>query len=150
MSKSFFKQLQIPKPDYNLGIGSTSDIRQTALMMIALENILLKEKPELVIVFGDTNSTLAGAIASAKLKIPIAHIEAGMRSFNKNMPEEINRIITDHVSTLHFCSSKTSKNNLLNEGIKSGIQIVGDIMIDAIKSIIPGIEKNQTFWRHLI
>ena len=108
MSKLFFDQLEIPEPDYNLGIGSSSHGEQTGRMIIELEKILLKEKPDVVIIYGDTNSTLAGALTSRKLKIPTGHIEAGLRSFDRTMPEEINRVITDHISNFLFVPTKTA------------------------------------------
>ncbi len=118
MSKIFFDQLQIPKSKYNLDIGSASHGKQTSLMIQGIENILLKEKPNFIILYGDTNSTLAGAIAASKIYIPIAHIEAGLRSFNKKMPEEINRIMCDHASTLLFTPTNTGYDNLIAEGFK--------------------------------
>ena len=133
MSQIFFKDLKLPKPNYNLGIGSGSHSYQTGKVMIELEKFFLKEKPDIVVVLGDVNSTLAGALVSAKLDIPVAHIEAGVRSFNKKMPEEINRILTDHISSFLFCPTETAVYNLKKEGIAKGVYKVGDIMYDVFK-----------------
>ncbi|WP_049042237.1 non-hydrolyzing UDP-N-acetylglucosamine 2-epimerase [Clostridium sporogenes] len=132
MSKVFFEELQIPKPDYNLEIGSGNHGEQTGKMLVELEKIYLKEKPDLVLVYGDTNSTLAGALCASKLLIPVAHIEAGLRSFNMNMPEEQNRILTDHISRLLFVPTITAEKNLHTEGINRGVYNVGDVMFDAV------------------
>lgn len=141
MSKVFFQELGIPLPDYYLGVGSNSHGRQTALMIEGIEKILLDEKPDYLLVYGDTNSTLAGAVAASKLDIPVVHVEAGLRSFNKRMPEEINRIVCDHVSTLLFTPTETGYKNLLNEGFHENnstrtdidhpaIYHCGDVMLD--------------------
>ena len=141
MSQIFFEELEIPFPNFNLNVGSGSHGEQTAKMLEGLENIYMQEKPDAVIVYGDTNSTIAGALAASKIHIPVIHIEAGLRSFNKAMPEEINRIACDHMSTLLFTPSETGHRNLLNEGIKNEhkeaasidnpkIYLCGDIMYD--------------------
>ena len=132
MSDVFFQDLGIPTPDYHLGIGSGGHGAQTGAMLTAIEEVLLKERPDAVIVYGDTNSTLAGALAAAKLHMPVAHVEAGLRSFNRSMPEELNRILTDHISTWLFVPSMVSRTQLQHEGIECGVHIVGDIMYDAL------------------
>jgi UDP-GlcNAc3NAcA epimerase len=132
MSKVFFEELRIPKPDYNLGIGSGDHGSQTGRMLEALEKVLQREKPDWALVYGDTNSTLAGTLAAAKLHIPVAHVEAGLRSFNRRMPEEINRIVSDQPSTLLFAPTDTGVRNLQREGITDGIHNVGDVMYDAV------------------
>jgi UDP-N-acetylglucosamine 2-epimerase len=155
MSAVFFEELQIPTPHYNLGIGSGSHGRQTGDMLTGIESILLKEKPDWVLVYGDTNSTLAGALAAAKLHIKIAHVEAGLRSFNRRMPEEINRVLTDHLSTLLLCPSQTAVDNLTVEGITNSsgftsessrltphVSIVGDVMADAMKFALSKRDKH--------
>ncbi len=135
MSDVFFEEMHIPKPDYYLGIGGNSHGAMTGQMLEKIESVLLTEKPDWVLVYGDTNSTLAGALAASKLNIKIAHIEAGLRSFNMRMPEEINRILTDRVSTKLFCPTQTAVDNLLREGIESWVgaesaNLVGDVMQD--------------------
>ncbi|MBU4138641.1 MAG: UDP-N-acetylglucosamine 2-epimerase (non-hydrolyzing) [Euryarchaeota archaeon] len=133
MSDIFFEELNIPKPDYNLGIGSGSHGEQTGKMLTEIEKVLLKEKPDLVLVYGDTNSTLAGALAAVKLHIRVAHVEAGLRSFDRNMPEEINQVLTDHISDILFCPTQTAVDNLSKEGITQGVHLVGDVMLDALE-----------------
>ena len=134
MSELFFKELEIPEAKYDLGVGSGTHGEQTGEMLKKLEPVIEKENPELVLVYGDTNSTLSGALAASKLHIPIGHVEAGLRSFNRKMPEEINRVLTDHVSNLLFCPSDVSKENLKKEGITNGVHVVGDVMYDIFRN----------------
>lgn len=132
MSDIFFNELNIPKPAYNLKIGGGTHGQNTGRMIEAIEDVLIKEKPDMVLVYGDTDSTLAGALAACKIHIPVAHVEAGLRSYNRRMPEEINRILTDQISTVLFTPTKGAKENLTGEGVKpENIYIVGDIMYDA-------------------
>jgi UDP-GlcNAc3NAcA epimerase len=130
MSDVFFQVLEIPRPDYNLKVGSASHARQTADMVRGLETVLEKERPEFVLVYGDTNSTLAGALVAAKMNVPLGHVEAGLRSFNRAMPEEVNRVVADHLSNLLFAPTETAVGNLSREGITRGVHLVGDVMYD--------------------
>ncbi len=132
MSEVFFEELLIPEPDYNLGIGSGTHGRQTGAMLGAIEDVIAKEEPDIVLVYGDTNSTLAGALAAAKMHVPVAHVEAGLRSFDRRMPEEVNRVLTDHVSDILFCPTATAVRNLAAEGVTAGVFLVGDVMVDAM------------------
>nr|WP_320191906.1 UDP-N-acetylglucosamine 2-epimerase (non-hydrolyzing) [uncultured Desulfobacter sp.] len=131
MSDVFFEELGIPAPKYNLRVNASTHGGMTGRMLEKIEKTLLTEKPDVVLVYGDTNSTLAGALAASKLHIPIAHIEAGLRSFNRKMPEEINRILTDHISTFLFVPTYAGVQNLKNEGIYKGVHHTGDVMYDA-------------------
>lgn len=137
MSGVFFREMSIREPDVNLGIGSASHGLQTAEMLRGLEPILSQRRPDWVIVYGDTNSTLAGALAASKLGVPVAHVEAGMRSYIRTMPEEINRVVADHLSTLLFCATETSVMNLQREGICAGVDLTGDVMYDAALKFAP-------------
>ena len=130
MSQVFFDELDIPKPDYNLGVSGGNHGAMTGRMLEQIEGVLIDETPDWVLVYGDTNSTLAGALAAVKLNIRVAHIEAGLRSFNRRMPEEINRIVADRISTLLFCPTKTSVRHLQSEGITKGVHQCGDVMFD--------------------
>jgi UDP-N-acetylglucosamine 2-epimerase (non-hydrolysing) len=143
MSDVFFDELQIPKPDYHLDVGSGSHGKQTGAILERVEDVLLKEIPGLVLVYGDTNSTLAGALAAAKLHIPVAHVEAGLRSFDRTMPEEINRVVTDHISDILFCPTKTAMDNLAHEGLTTGMYMVGDVMVDALRNNTSISERNS-------
>jgi len=166
MSQIFFRELEIPAPEYNLGIGSGNHGEMTGAMLQKIEAVLLKEKPNCVLVYGDTNSTLAGALSAAKLHIPVAHVEAGLRSYNRRMPEEINRLVTDHVSDILFCPTQQAVENLKIEGIVSEdksegplhkvnkthrkVVLVGDVMLDSVIyhrqfSIKPQFELPQEF-----
>jgi UDP-GlcNAc3NAcA epimerase len=132
MSGIFFDGLEIPQPKVSLGVGSGPHGAQTGAMLKAIENVLLVERPDYVLVYGDTNSTLAGALAAAKLSIPVAHVEAGLRSFNRRMPEEINRVMADHTSNLLLCPSETAVSNLIAEGVTQNVYLVGDVMLDVL------------------
>jgi UDP-GlcNAc3NAcA epimerase len=142
MSSIFFDEMTIPAPDYNLEIGSGLHGQQTGQMLAAIEQVLLDERPSVVVVFGDTNSTLAGALAAAKLHLPVAHVEAGLRSFNREMPEEINRVLTDHVSTQLYCPTETGVRNLANEGITADVENVGDVMYDVVREVQPRLGQH--------
>ncbi len=135
MSEVFFRELQLPAPDHHLGVGSATHGAMTGRMLEKIEEVLLQESPHMVVVFGDTNSTLAGALAAAKLRIPVAHVEAGLRSFAA-MPEEINRVLTDRLSTLLFAPSQVAVDHLRREGIADGVHMVGDLMLDATRAAL--------------
>ena len=136
MNKVFFDQLGLPEVGYHLNVGSGSHGFQTGEMLKRIEEVLVKEDPDLVLVFGDTNTTIAGALAAAKLHIKVGHIEAGLRSFDKNMPEEINRILTDHCSDFLFCPTETAVKNLQKEAIYEGVYLTGDVMVDSLNHCI--------------
>lgn len=160
MSDVFFREMEIPSPNYNLKVGSLSHAHQTAQMMQGIEDILIKEKPDVVILYGDTNSTLAGAVTAAKLHIPVAHIEAGLRSFNKSMPEEINRIVCDHISTFLFSPTLTGILNIEREGIRAinkppftmdhpGVFHCGDVMYDNAVYFAKKVEQASSIFKDL-
>ncbi len=132
MSDVFFEELGIPRPAYQLGVGSGTHGRQTGEMLIKIEDVILEEKPRIVLVYGDTNSTLAGALAASKMHIPVAHVEAGLRSYNRRMPEEQNRVLTDHISRWLFCPTQTAVENLKKEGLTRGVCRSGDVMLDSV------------------
>lgn len=146
MSDQFFDELDLPCPDIELGVGSSSHAEQTGKMLTGIEAAILTHKPDMVLLYGDTNSTLAGALAAAKTAVPIAHVEAGLRSFNRTMPEEINRVVTDTVSSLLFCPSETAVANLRREGITRGVHLVGDVMWEVLNRM-SGDSDNQVLSR---
>jgi len=132
MSEIFFKEMEMRSPDFNLGVGGGSHGEQTGRMLIELEKAVNEVNPDCILVYGDTNSTLTGALVAAKAGIPLAHVEAGLRSFNRTMPEEVNRVLTDHVSNFLFCPTDTAIENLAKEGVFKGVYRVGDVMYDAL------------------
>src|SRR4029077_16696006 len=132
-------------PDVNLGVGSGTHAQQTAGMLVGIERLLEQERPDWLIVYGDTNSTLAGALAAAKLQVPVAHVEAGLRSYNASMPEEINRVVVDRVSTLLLCPSRQAVDNLAREGISTGVHEVGDLMAAALAKARPPLHDGDVF-----
>ncbi|MEK3883091.1 non-hydrolyzing UDP-N-acetylglucosamine 2-epimerase [Paenibacillus sp. PL2-23] len=149
LSDVFFQELGLPAPDIELGAGSGSHGSQTARMLAGIEEVLIRETPDLVLVYGDTNSTLAGSLAAAKLHIPVAHVEAGLRSFNRRMPEETNRVLTDHMSSILFCPTDDAAANLRREGISKHVHMVGDIMCDAVLAFRPIAGKQSTILSRL-
>ena len=149
MSQVFFDELGIPEPDVNLNVGSGTHGWQTGQMLMRIEEVLLVKKPDWVLVYGDTNSTIAGALAAVKLDIPVVHVEAGLRSFNRVMPEEYNRVLVDHCSRLLFCPTQTAVENLAVEGIIQGVYLVGDVMYDAILQFAEVARQNSTILQEL-
>jgi UDP-GlcNAc3NAcA epimerase len=141
MSDVFFRELDIPRPAFHLGVGSASHGAQTGRMLEEVEKILLAEKPDATLVYGDTNSTLAGALAAAKLHVPVAHVEAGLRSYNRRMPEEVNRVVADHLAQWLFCPTEASVANLAKEGIRNGVHEVGDVMFDSTRHYRKQVES---------
>lgn len=148
MSELIFAQLKLPEPVVHLGIGSGSHGVQTGAMLAALDRVYLDERPDLVIVHGDTNSTLAAALSAAKLGIPVAHVEAGLRSWNREMPEELNRVVTDHLATMLFCPSDTAAQNLHSEGVTDGVAVVGDLMKDSLHWTMRNVDVPETLAHH--
>lgn len=143
MSDIFVRELGMRVPDIDLGIGSGTHGQQTARGLEGIEEVLLQRKPGLVLVYGDTNATLSGCLAAVKLKIPVAHVEAGLRSYNRTMPEEINRVVADHVSDIRFCPTDVARKNLEKEGITGNVVITGDVMIDMVHTFLPVAEKES-------
>lgn len=149
MSDLFFRQLSIPAPDVNLAVGSGMHGEQTGAMLSGIEAVALHQKPDWLLIYGDTNSTLAGALVGAKLHIPVAHVEAGLRSYDRRMPEEVNRIVADHVSTLLLCPTATAIDNLAREGVREGVQLVGDVMFDAFRQNLEVAIRSTSIIAHL-
>ncbi|WP_369425257.1 non-hydrolyzing UDP-N-acetylglucosamine 2-epimerase [Methanothrix sp.] len=148
MDRIFFDEIGIPEPDHHLGVGSGSHGRQTGEMLARIEDVLVKEMPDAVVVFGDTNTTLAGALAAAKLHITLVHVEAGLRSYDRRMPEEINRVLVDHCSDILSCPTRTAVDNLRREGIVDGVYLTGDVMVDAM-NLCMDISKRSTVLERL-
>jgi UDP-GlcNAc3NAcA epimerase len=148
MSDVFFRQLRLPAPDFNLHVGSRTHGAQTGAMLAGIEEVCVANTPDAIVVYGDTNSTLAGALVGAKLKIPVIHIEAGLRSYDRAMPEEINRVVTDVVSSLLFCPSQRAADNLRREGIAAPVHVVGDVMLDVLKGVVDSGVLHDDVLRH--
>jgi UDP-GlcNAc3NAcA epimerase len=149
LSDVFFRELEIEPPRHRSSAGSGTHAQQTATMLVGLEPLLLAEKPDLVLVYGDTNSTLAGALTASKLHQPIGHVESGLRSFDRRMPEEVNRVLTDVVSTLRFCPSQVAVDNLAAEGITDGVHLVGDVMVDVAEHFGPIARRRSSILERL-
>jgi UDP-N-acetylglucosamine 2-epimerase len=149
MSDVFFKELRLPAPSHHLGVGSASHGEQTGEMLKRLEPIVREERPDWVLVYGDTNSTLAGALVASKARVPLAHVEAGLRSFNRDMPEEINRIVADHVADLLLVPNEHAAKQLRGEGITNGVRIVGDLMVDLVKRVHQSLPAETEILRKL-
>src|SRR5438270_2309400 len=141
LSGVFFSELGLPSPDRELNIARGSNASQTARMLAALEPVVAETRPDALLVYGDTNSTLAGALAGAQARVPVAHVEAGMRSFDRTMPEELNRVVADHASTLLLCSSETAAANLEREGVDGRVELVGDVMVDVALALQPRVRE---------
>lgn len=150
MSDVFFEELDMRAPAYHLAIGSDTHGRQSGAMMGKLDEVLERERPDVVLIYGDTNSTLAGALAAVKMHIPVAHVEAGLRSYNRRMPEEINRIVADVVSSRLFCPTHTAVENLEREGIRDGVTLVGDVMLDMLLRALPRARSRGALERHAV
>lgn len=144
MSDVFFRELGLPAPDVNLGVGSASHAVQTARMLEGLEAVYERERPDLVLVYGDTNSTLSGALAAAKLRIPVAHVEAGFRTYERDLPEEVNRVLTDHVASYLFCATESAVHALAREGITAGVHFTGDLMYDSLLAALPHAQAMES------
>jgi UDP-N-acetylglucosamine 2-epimerase len=149
MSDLFFRQLSIPWPDRNLEVGSGSHGVQTGAMLTGIESVAQEFQPDWLMVYGDTNSTLAGALVGAKLHVPVAHVEAGLRSYDRRMPEEINRVVADHVSTLLLCPTDTAVSNLAREGVSDGVRMVGDVMYDAFQQNLEAALRSSDVLQNL-
>jgi UDP-N-acetylglucosamine 2-epimerase len=149
MSDQFFRELEMPAPDYHLGVGSGSHGVQTGRMLAAIEPVIVSERPDYVLVYGDTNSTLAGALAAAKLCVPVVHVEAGLRSYNRAMPEETNRLVADHVADLLCCPGDRAARNLATEGITRGVHVTGDVMRDLLERARPRLDDDAVSARGL-
>jgi UDP-GlcNAc3NAcA epimerase len=149
MSASFFRELQLPAPDECLHVGSGSHGEQTGRMLVGIESAIERQRPDMLMVYGDTNSTLAGALSASKLGVPVAHVEAGLRSYNRRMPEEINRVVTDALSAMLFCPSTTAVENLAKEGREEGVHLVGDVMADVLRQWLPVARTRSTVLERL-